>query len=59
MRRHVSDGAVQVRNLFEQVRLTVAQTHENKFRALRPRFEARRHKTTEAFPIIKVNLDWI
>ena len=59
LRRHVSDGAGQVRNLFEQVRLTVAQTHENKFKALRPRFEALRQKSTEAFPITKVNLDGI
>jgi FkbM family methyltransferase len=47
------------RGFFERIGLTVAETHENKFKDLRPRFKALREKTTEAFPITKVNLDWI
>ncbi len=47
------------RGFFDRIRLTVAETHENKFKDLRSRFKALREKTTEAFPITKVNLDWI
>jgi len=47
------------RGFFDRIRLTVAETHENKFKDLRFRFKALREKTTEAFPITKVNLDWI
>jgi FkbM family methyltransferase len=46
-------------DLFNGVRLTVAETHENKFRDLRPRFEALRSAVSDRFPITKVNLDWI
>lgn len=46
-------------NLFENIRLTVAETHENKFKELRPRFAKLREDVTEAYPITKVNLDWI
>lgn len=45
--------------LFDPIRLTVAETHENKFRDLRPRFAAMREAVTAAYPITKVNLDWI
>lgn len=45
--------------LFDMVRLTVAETHEFKFRDLRPRFDALRAAVTEAYPITRVNLDWI
>jgi FkbM family methyltransferase len=45
--------------LFDPIRLTVAETHENKFRDLRPRFAAMREAVTNAYPITKVNLDWI
>ena len=45
--------------LFDKVRLTVAETHENKFKALRPRFKALRKAVAEKYPITKVNLDWI
>ena len=47
------------RQLFDKVRLTVAETHENKFKALRPRFKALRKAVAEHYPITKVNLDWI
>jgi FkbM family methyltransferase len=46
-------------DLFAPIRLTVAETHERKFKDLRPRFEALRARITEAYPITKVNLDWI
>ncbi len=45
--------------LFDSVRLTVAETHERKFRALRPRFAELRRNVSEAYPITRVNLDWI
>ena len=32
------------RDFFDRIRLTVAETHENKFKALRPRFQALREK---------------
>ena len=46
-------------DLFDNIRLTVAETHENKFRDLRPRFEALRAAVSARFPVTKVNLDWI
>ena len=48
-----------VRKTFERVRLTVAETHENKFKELRPRFRALRLAVAEAYPTTRVNLDWI
>lgn len=53
--------------LFDKTRLTVAkahenkfaETHENKFKELRPRFRALRERLSEAYPITRVNLDWI
>lgn len=50
---------MQAEGLFEHVRLTVAETHEAKFRELRPRFKALRAAVAEAHPVTKVNLDWI
>ena len=44
---------------FDKIRLTVAETHEKKFKDLRPRFAALRTAMAEAYPITKVNLDWI
>lgn len=44
---------------FDGIRLTVAETHENKFRDLRPRFAALRAGVGEAYPPTRVNLDWI
>lgn len=46
-------------DLFRAVRLTVAETHEKKFKDLRGRFAALRERLTETYPITKVNLDWI
>lgn len=46
-------------NLFADIRLTVAETHEHKFKELRPRFKALRKEITETYPVTKVNLDWI
>lgn len=51
--------AMERQDLFAPIRLTVAETHERKFKDLRPRFEALRARLTEAYPITKVNLDWI
>lgn len=44
---------------FANIRLTVAETHENKFADLRPRFAALRETVSQAYPITHVNLDWI
>jgi len=45
--------------LFDLVGLTVAETHENKFRKLRPRFAALRQSVAATYPVTRVNLDWI
>lgn len=50
---------MQAEGLFDIVRLTVAETHENKFADLRPRFAALREAVGKAHPITRVNLDWI
>ncbi|MBF9047561.1 FkbM family methyltransferase [Rhodobacterales bacterium LSUCC0031] len=50
---------MQAHGLFDLVRLTVAETHENKFRELRPRFVALRAAVAEHHPVTRVNLDWI
>lgn len=47
------------RDLFGQVRTLVAETHERKFRDLRPRFHALRTAVSERFSPTHVNLDWI
>lgn len=47
------------RGQFDKIRLTVAETHENKFKELRPRFSALRKVVAETYPVTKVNLDWI
>lgn len=46
-------------DLFENIRLTVAETHEKKFRDLAPRFAELRRAIGERYPPTKVNLDWI
>ena len=51
--------AMEEHSLFDKIRLTVAETHENKFKELRPRFRALRERMSEAYPITRVNLDWI
>lgn len=50
---------MRAKGLFDKVRLTVAETHENKFKALRPRFKALRDAVSAEYPITRVNLDWI
>jgi hypothetical protein len=50
--------AMQADHLFDRIRLTVAETHEHKFRDLRPRFLALRKSLTAAWPANRVNLDW-
>jgi FkbM family methyltransferase len=46
-------------DLFALVRLTVAETHERKFRDLAPRFAALREGIAARYPVTRVNLDWI
>ena len=50
---------MQANGLFDLVGLTVAETHENKFRDLRPRFAALREAVAAQYPVTRVNLDWI
>ena len=45
--------------LFDHIQLTVAETHERKFKDLRPRFAALREAIADAYPPTRVNLDWI
>ncbi|MBY0352380.1 FkbM family methyltransferase [Tabrizicola sp.] len=45
--------------LFDRIQLTVAETHERKFKDLRPRFAALREAVAAAYPPSRVNLDWI
>jgi len=45
--------------LFEQVRTLVAETHERKFRDLRPRYKALRDRFAERYASHRVSLDWI
>lgn len=51
--------AMQAQGLFDDIQLTVAETHERKFKDLRPRFAALREAITAAHPVTRVNLDWI
>jgi FkbM family methyltransferase len=51
--------AMLAQGLFADIQLTVAETHERKFRALRPRFAALRENVAAAYPPTRVNLDWI
>jgi FkbM family methyltransferase len=45
--------------LFDDIQLTVAETHERKFKDLRPEFAALRASIAESYPPTRVNLDWI
>ena len=45
--------------LFDDIQLTVAETHERKFKDLRPRFAVLRDGIAAAYPPTRVNLDWI
>lgn len=47
------------RDMFGSIRSLVAETHERKFRDLRPRFKALRRDFAKTYPQSKVNLDWI
>ena len=51
--------AMEAQGLFDKIKLTVAETHEKKFKHLRPRFAALRATVGAKYPITKVNLDWI
>ena len=51
--------AMEAQGLFDKITLTVAETHEKKFKHLRPRFAALRATVGAKYPITKVNLDWI
>jgi len=46
-------------DLFTHVRCLVAETHERKFKDLRPRFRALRTEVSARFASRHVNLDWI
>jgi FkbM family methyltransferase len=50
---------MEAEGLFDLVRLTLAETHERKFPALRPRFAALRERIAAAHPVTRVNLDWV
>lgn len=50
---------MQAAGQFEVIRLTVAETHEHKFKNLRPRFKKLRADVSDKYPETKVNLDWI
>ena len=52
-------SAMQDGQLFDHIQLTVAETHERKFKDLRPRFAALREAVAAAYPPTRVNLDWI
>lgn len=47
------------RGLIGRIRCLVAETHERKFRDLRPRYRALRQRFAEAYPGGRVSLDWI
>lgn len=51
--------AMHVQGLFDAIQLTVAETHERKFKDLRPRFAALRAAIAASYPATRVNLDWI
>ena len=51
--------ALHAQGLLAAVRCLVAETHERKFRDLRPRYRALRDTLAAAYPPGKVNLDWI
>ncbi|MEP4199088.1 MAG: FkbM family methyltransferase [Aliishimia sp.] len=51
--------AMHTHALFDDIRLTVAETHQGKFSELRPRFKALRKTFAATYPKTKVFLDWI
>ncbi len=50
--------AMEQHDLFDAVRLTVVETHQGKFPALRPRLKALRKRFAAKYPATKVNLEW-
>lgn len=46
-------------DMFEDIRLTVVETHEKKFKELRPRYAKLRKDVGAKYPITRINLDWI
>lgn len=46
-------------DMFDKITLTVVETHEKKFRELRPRYRALREAVAARYPQTRVNLDWI
>ncbi|SDI56221.1 FkbM family methyltransferase [Lutimaribacter saemankumensis] len=46
-------------DMFENIKLTVVETHEKKFKDLRPRFARLREDVGAKYPVTKINLDWI
>lgn len=51
--------AMEQTDVFDHIRSTVVETHENKFKELRPRFKTLKGRISDAYPITKINLDWI
>ena len=51
--------ALHRQGLFDGVQLTVAETHERKFKELRARFATLRAEIAANYPATHVNLDWI
>lgn len=51
--------ALDAQGLFERIRVLVAETHERKFRDLRPRFRALRERFRDKYDQNRVSLDWI
>lgn len=47
------------RGQLDPIRLTVAETHEKKFKHLADRFAALRDTFGQTYPVTKVDLDWI
>lgn len=51
--------AMEAEDLFDPIRCTLVETHERKFKALRPRFKALKERIAGRYPEHKVNLNWI
>jgi FkbM family methyltransferase len=51
--------AMDAAGVFADIRCTVAETHENKFRELRPEYRALRETFGQKYTSRHVNLDWI
>ncbi|NUB46539.1 FkbM family methyltransferase [Fertoebacter nigrum] len=51
--------ALDAEGLLGHIRCLVVETHERKFKALRPRYRALREGFAERYPGTRINLDWI